>query len=237
MLQAFRNAFQYSRRGTQSTDVLSSIARTDEEDAEQSRKRSGVSRPLPPDLYHTLLTLINCTSSTPFTSIHEGVIGGNHYLSDTGAYVRAVDHDGVTYATATGSPRNSFLIFSTMEHGIRKLVAGRISEIFYHTRIVEGNTLTEPFLVINRFKTLSEDHAKLDPYLKFPDVPTWLCYNKLNEENELLCLEDIVSHFAAYVYTPGEIGSECIVVRSLDRVSSLIHSPGRCVLLTIVQQS
>ncbi len=217
MVQAFRDAFQGSRKRTQAIDILSSVA---DQDSSDTSSRRAHSRPLSEDIYCRLLDLVNATSSsqTTFSSIHEGSIGRNHYLSDSGDFVRTADHDGITYGTSAGSKRNSFVLFSEPNGG-GNMVAGQISEIFYHTRRLDADTIIEePFLLVNRFKPLSQDHVSHDPYLKFLDVPTWLCYNELSSDVILLRLRDIKCHFAALVYTPKEIGQECIAVRSLDRV-------------------
>lgn len=221
MVDVFRHAFQGSRKGTQGVqDVLSSLSDTA---TDTFRPLAGqTDGTLPRTVYSVLLTLINRTSRTTYASIHEGVIGGHDYLSDAAGFVPSLDHNGVTYANSARGKRNSFILFSRITPAGRKEVAGQVSEIFYHTRTEDGErTVTEPFLLVKAFKTLSDNHTQYDPFLEFPDVPTWLCYNELEAEEHLIRPQDIVSHFAALVYTPRDIGRECVVVRSLDRVRSL----------------
>ncbi|KAI0694480.1 hypothetical protein C8T65DRAFT_585017 [Cerioporus squamosus] len=229
MMQAFRTAFTSYRKGTQAVESVFSSLGDDEGTPEDDKpphddtplnRRGGTEKHLPNDIYDDLLTLINRTSSKHYTSFHEGAIGAGDYLPPMVESVDRVDHKGVTFSGAPRGMRNSFVLFPRVVAGERQVVAGQISEIFFHTRRVDDDTtVTEPFLLIDQFKTLSEAHRKFDPYLKFPDVPSWLCYNEHSPEQHILRLEDIISHCATYVYTPAEIGKECIVIRSLDRVS------------------
>ncbi|RPD68460.1 hypothetical protein L226DRAFT_473395 [Lentinus tigrinus ALCF2SS1-7] len=221
MLQAFRNAFNSNRKGTARTEnILSTLANDESETT--VRRPSKNERDLPHDTYDALLGLVNESSSTRFGSFHEGAIGAHRYLSPTAEFVRSIQRDAITYGTSAGSKRNSFILFSRVVNGVPKLVAGQIREIFYHTRTEDaGRDVVEPFFVVEEFRALSPVHQGLDPYRKFPDVPTWLCYNEYTGDRHVLRMQDITCHFAALIYTPAEIGQECIVVRSLDRVSPL----------------
>ncbi|KAI0746378.1 hypothetical protein C8Q80DRAFT_1219846 [Daedaleopsis nitida] len=223
MVEAFRGAFSTRYKGAQSMDILTSLSDTDS-DPPQQRKTLGT-KTLSDDVYKKLLALVNQHSTRTFASIHDGVIGGDDFLSDTAELARTIEHAGVTFSTAGRGKRNSFILFSTSIDGRRTVIAGQIVQIFHHVRRIvtsetdaSGTFQEEPFLVVKAFKQLSNDHTQYDPYLKFPDVPTWLCYNELDSEEFLVRPQDIVSHFAALIYTPTEIRRECIVVRSLDRV-------------------
>ncbi len=229
MMGAFRTAFASYRKGTQAVEsVFSSLGDnadiTEDDnpphDATPLSRRGGTEQYLPNDVYDDLLALINRTSSKRFASFHQGSIDAGDYLAPTVESVDRVDHQGVTFGKAPRGTRNSFVLFPTVVGGERRVVAGQISEIFYHTRRVDdATTVTEPFLLVSQFRTLSEAHRELDPFLKFPDVPSWLCYHEHTPDRHLIRLEDIVSHCATFVYTPTDIGKECIVIRSLDRVS------------------
>lgn len=219
MIHAFRDAFNRRGKGTHAMTILSSFTDSAEE---SSHRRTTHTADLPVHIYVKLLALVNNTWTTTFASIHEGAIGSDRYLSDEAEYTRSIDHEGVTYATpARRGERNSFILIARTTEGRRQVVAAQISDIFYHARRNSDSDehITEPFIVAKTFKTLSEDDASHDPYLKFPDVATWLCYNELESEEYIIRPQDIVSHFAALIYTPPGIGRECIVVRSLDRVS------------------
>ncbi|RDX47419.1 hypothetical protein OH76DRAFT_1456796 [Lentinus brumalis] len=232
MMQAFRTAFASYRKGTHAVESVFSSLGDDEGTPEDDTptldntplsRRGGTEKHLPNDLYNDLLTLINRTSSKRFASYYVGAIDAGDYLPPMVESVDRVEHKGVTFGTVSRGTRNSFVMFSRVIGGEQQVVAGQISEIIMHTRRVDGDTtVTEPFLLVNQFKTLSEAHRKFDPYLKFLDVPSWLCYNVHSPERHLLRLEDIISHCATYVYTPAGIEKECIVIRSLDRVSRVL---------------
>ncbi len=223
MMKSFHTAFRSSRRGTMhSESIVDTLADTPDRPASSKRSHKE-QRDLPKDLYHRLLDFINRSSPTPFESFYRGVIGGPNYLSPTAEYARNVEQsDGVTYACSSGGKRDSFVLFSKLVNGTPLRFAGQISQIFYHTRRIGADTIVEPFFLVHQFEPLSPAHAAHDPYRKYPDVPTWMCYNRFTKDTHLLRLEDIVCHFAALEYTPEEIGQECIVVRSLDRVSFIL---------------
>ena len=72
--------------------------------------------------------------------------------------------------------------------------------------------------MVDEFMALSEEHRALDPYLRFSDVPTWMCYAETNPQQHLIRLQDVKSHFASLTFTPVDVGRECMIVRVLDRV-------------------
>ena len=115
--------------------------------------------------------------------------------------------------------RNSFVLYSTSADKSSRH-AGQIQSIFYHQRREGGTTVTEPFFVVQEFRPLSDAHAAKDPYRQYKQLNTELHYNECLSAIHVLKLDEIISHFAAYIYTPEDIGVECIVVRSLDRVSA-----------------
>ena len=67
--------------------------------------------------------------------------------------------------------------------------------------------------------SLQSDHQRHDLFASFPELETRLYYNEFYPEARVIRLADMISHFAALIYTPEEIAKECIVARSLDRVS------------------
>ena len=47
-------------------------------------------------------------------------------------------------------------------------------------------------------------------------------YNDFQPKVRVIRLSDVVSHFAAFVYTPDKMEVECMVARSLARVQFLL---------------
>ena len=87
-----------------------------------------------------------------------------------------------------------------------------------HRRISDEGAVVEPFLLVRDFRPLSETDKARDPYrVLAPHLDIFLCYNELETDYRLIRLQDVHGHFAAYMFTPTDIGKECIVVRALDR--------------------
>ncbi|RDX40594.1 hypothetical protein OH76DRAFT_1366011 [Lentinus brumalis] len=214
LVRSFGSTFLGSRKGTVSAQIFDSLDDDDPSNQHQSRSQQA----LDSNLYHHLLALINKTSTTSFGSEEDGVLDGRPFLSASAEYVHSVDHRVFTYSTSGSRRRDSYVTYSVLVNGVREIRAGQIGEIFYHTRTEDGEEIVEPFFVIDRFKPLSREHAEMDPFRQFPDVPAWLCYHERDPTPHLARQQDIVSHFAALVYTPTDIGKECILIRSLDRV-------------------
>ncbi len=139
-------------------------------------------------------------------------------LNPNGQAVPSVERGKVTFATAATGLGNSFVVFTAEDGDCDGLRAGQISEIYLHSRTQDGKPLVEPFFLIDVYRSLTDVDAEKDPYRKWPDINTRLYYNKFEDTTRVVCMEDIVAHFAAHVHTPNEITQECVVVRNLDRV-------------------
>ncbi len=73
--------------------------------------------------------------------------------------------------------------------------------------------------MVRSYTALSAAHSAYDPWKAYPDLDAKLYYNKHLQVTHLIPFANIVSHAAAYVYTPEGVGKECIVLKGLDRVS------------------
>lgn len=214
MVAAFKAAAQDVARGTRVVDFLSFHTEVGDPTAHRS---GGQQRDLDRTTYDALLSLINSggESRQVYASRYERLESDLPFLPHAAEYMPSINHLGITLACSEHSKRNSFILF---RNDLGALVAGQIKEIICHTRLSHGETIAETFLVVDEFMPLSKAHAPLDPFRPFPDVYVWLCYNRLRGIDNVVRLNNVVSHFAAYIYTPDEIGEECIVVKSLDRV-------------------
>ncbi|TFK65461.1 hypothetical protein BDN72DRAFT_773334 [Pluteus cervinus] len=226
-LGELRKTFLSSSIGTVLSDVLSFSLRS----AEYASGESGRT-PLDTALYDKLLVRVNLA----YTNIpnafeyvrHDDMYEDKVPLLQERQTLRRIRIGGGIYNSCKTQKAlgNSFVIFRTPDNPA--LRAGQIQEVFLHRRRHETrepptkNLVLEPFLVVKQYKSLDLFHQFLDPYATILHLNTWLCYNKF-EESHVLLTSDIVSHFASYTYTPAAIGQECIVVRSLDRVSLILR--------------
>lgn len=216
-LSAFGSAFSHVRGLREGTDDFTW----------KDKKQSTLTE----ELYRQLLCKINASSTVKYSPL---VSGGQLLqslrdrlspvarLPTTIVRVKSLKRAGVVFGTAARSSRNSYVLFKKQEGVLMpKIVnsAGRITDIFYHRRLVNGKERIEPFFVISAYSRLAEHHFSYDLWRHIPGLDTELYYNHLEDEVHLVGLEDVISHFAAYTYTPHGINSECMLVRSLDRVS------------------
>ncbi|KAI1786040.1 hypothetical protein LXA43DRAFT_898720 [Ganoderma leucocontextum] len=185
---------------------------------------------LPRRPYDSLLALVSSNTLHAFSSAFEGSVQSMPILSSRVHPIRSIDRDGVTFASRKSGLRNSFVLFDdpTRSAGYSTPLAGQIVDIFLHARREGAELIVEPFFQIDEYRPLSSSHDTHDPYRRFPDIETWLCYNAFHSSPGVVRLQDIRCHFAALTYTPNDIGTECIVVRSLDRVSTFWHTMGAC---------
>lgn len=172
-------------------------------------------------VYSHLLALINCTSERQFLAFHYSVNTGRTdgalVLSKCAQYVPMEKHRGVFYSSSQKSEKNSFVLFK--HAGSSTPIPGQIQRIFRHCRAeTDGQAIVQTFLLVKSYAPLQPAHIAMDPFRQYPLLRCFLCYNELNPVSSLIRLGDVVSHFAAMVYTPSEIQKECIVVRSLNRV-------------------
>lgn len=171
------------------------------------------------DVYRALLTRVCALDGDIFASLFASLEDRRPRLPPGVQHVPSFDHHSVTYATFLSSRHNSFVLFDQTEGPQEFPGAGKIKDIFLHGRMVQGKAVIEPFFVVDQYVPLTPEHAAVDPYRRFVDLQTRLFYNRATTDLKILALKDIRCHFAALTYAPDEISEECIVVRSLDRVS------------------
>ncbi|KAI0665423.1 hypothetical protein C8Q78DRAFT_1072989 [Trametes maxima] len=220
MIKTFETAFRDRVRGTRVTDILNVVQNRQPLSFSYDPKRAVL---LIQDVYESLLRCVNLKTAHLFCSAYSssGTKNTSLPLAPSGQPVSSIEHDGIRFSAATApGARDSYVTFRSPTGSV---LAGQISQIFYHQRAENGAFVVEPFLIVRAFKSLSEDHAILNPYRRFPDLDTQLVYNEFETRPHVISLNQLVSHFAHYTYTPAGIEEECVVVRSLDRV----HGPRR----------
>lgn len=222
MLAAFQAAFQEKMQGSHTT-IPFPTGEVESEPPAYDKKREVV---LSRSVYDGLLARIS-TPTAPFESIFSPTQSRIPWLYDRGVPLSSYQHHRVTYATADAQFRNSFILFDhpnpPPSHSPHFPFTGQISKIFLHGRVADGRRLFEPFFVVDVYKGLSAEHARADPYRIYKDLQTRLFYKVFEERQVVLARQDIRAHFAAYFYVPAEISVECVVARSLDRVSTHRH--------------
>jgi hypothetical protein len=190
---------------------------------------AGKTRRLDQDIYNRLLDKINSYSAKKFASaLNLSVDFCDAPMLHTDAQLlQKVEYQSVTFGMRGRTARNSFILFkkSTPQQNLTSVSAGQIVDIFRHARHDGEAMRVEDFCVVEAFQPLEGQHADLDPFRKFPDIEAQLYYRKaeVNQDGtprlHILCITEIVSHFAAFVYIPPGIDEECILALSLDRVS------------------
>ncbi|KAI0690825.1 hypothetical protein C8T65DRAFT_587629 [Cerioporus squamosus] len=222
LMESYRQAFGEATYGTRVVDALvfgfgAAADEVDVNDYDQQRQQ-----PLPISIYNSILHLINASGSDQFTSAHgfRSSTRSRPPLSPFGQPVGNVTRRNVVFATREKGLRNSFVVFHDAHSpdGLQRR-AGQIAQIYLHSRTRAGKAVIEPFLVIDAYERLSAEDAAKDPYRRWPDINTQLYYNRFQSTPCVVRMEDVVSHFAVYVYRPDDIYCDCIVVRDLDRVS------------------
>lgn len=211
MKNKFMKAFDHGSRGTLITDILSWGSSVD---ASLPKVPNVVT--LDDDWYTHFLQRMNADVDLPYAR-WDSPGTSNPLLSNRVQITNNVTISGIKFSPFKG---DAYVLFHLP--GSPEISAGRIETLFLHTRAVSnlsGDTVTEPYLVIQEYDTLLLDHQTHDPFRRIPYLEANLCYNSF-KGTRVLKASDVVSHFASMVYTPTEIGRECIVVLSLDRVSA-----------------
>ncbi|OSD01988.1 hypothetical protein PYCCODRAFT_1368558 [Trametes coccinea BRFM310] len=219
--RAFDSAFQDAARGSRIID-MSVFSSDGHDDSTTSGRAAGKEQSLDRRFYEVLLNRINSRippHAEKYASRYDQQDGATPFLPSTAVFLPSIVHAGVTISTSQDRPGNSFVLFRKEGSNTSGVSAGQVQRIFQHARLQEGVSIQETYLVVREFKPLGPSHLGRDPYRKFPDVEAWLCYNETFDTEIVIPLAHFVSHFASYIYTPAEIGRECIVVKSLDRVS------------------
>ncbi|KAI9069061.1 hypothetical protein FKP32DRAFT_1560444 [Trametes sanguinea] len=180
---------------------------------------------LPRAVYDSLFRAIATIDGPVFAPILAGLEDRRPRLPDTAQQLPSIEHRGMTYTTCRSSRNNSLVMLRCHRDDDQDMpTPARIMNIFLHGRCVGGKSVVQPFVVVEEFVALTEDHATADPYRRYEDLQTRLYYNDTVPQTKVIPLDDILCHFASLVYKPEDIDKECIVVRSLDRVSiTLLH--------------
>ncbi|KAI1783119.1 hypothetical protein LXA43DRAFT_904217 [Ganoderma leucocontextum] len=213
MVKSFETAFNDRVRGTRVTDFLSFGEPSLHSDFDYDHRREAL---LASEDYQALLSLVNASSAIKFQAYDStGAFDGRPYLHPRGQFVHNVHHDGVRFATAQSGERDCNIVYCRA--GMLK--AGQISSIFYHQRTGPHGLIVEPFLIVRPYTELSPAHAAHDPYRRFPEINTQLYYNTFEPSKDVVSLGPGIGHLATLTYTPPDVGQECVVALSLDRVS------------------
>ncbi|KAJ2975142.1 hypothetical protein NUW54_g11779 [Trametes sanguinea] len=217
LLHAFRTTIQDAARGSRIIESTF-FSTVDSEPSEGSGKEES----LDPPLYAILLDCVNSRvdpSRSTYASHFDAMDDNRPILSATAVFLPNIKHDGVLISESAHGVGNACVLFRRAgSNGQGYIGAGQVARIFQHTRNDStGSSKTETFLLVKEYKPLSLAHQAFDPYRRFPDIDTWLCYEETYESQLLVPLEHFVSHFASYTYTPSDVKAPCIVVRSLDR--------------------
>lgn len=211
MVEAYQDAFGSSIR-----DVHGAPNAPEDSFEYNPRKENELVR----DVYEKLLGLVRATSPISFDSSFDRTDSGSPVLPQRAQFVKKVSLRGVKYSTRDSAVNNSFILF----HVGDDIHAAQIDKIFYHCRREDGTLKMEAFIVVEEYIPLTIEHEPFDPYRGFEELNTRVYYNKFKPQSTLIRLEDIQSHFAAYMYTPEGIDQVCIVARSLDRVIHFAYS-------------
>ncbi|RPD57896.1 hypothetical protein L226DRAFT_474387 [Lentinus tigrinus ALCF2SS1-7] len=217
MVKSFERAFSDTVRGTRVTDILASNgADLDKADFMYDRHEESA---LTADVYQMLLEHVNAfRTPAPFLSAHSPANDGKARLHPAGQFVSSIHQKGIRFATRAKGLRDSFILFRSDDGMVR---AGQISQIFYHHRIEENCTITQPYLIVDAYSDLAPVDIPNDPYRRFPELDTCLYYDRFEQQPQLIPAHGVVAHFAAFKYIPDGMNERCIVARSLDRVSEL----------------
>lgn len=169
--------------------------------------------------YDALLALLNSQGSS-FSPFDASVADIRPNLHNYAQPIPSFPRDNIVFASRQGGRRNSFVLFTDPRAPLQDTFprAGQISQIFLHARLEQGRLLVEPFVLIDEFLPLAGAHVAQDPYRAFADLETRVFYHK-HTAQRVVRSQDIRCHFAALVTDVVGIDQECIVVRSLDRVS------------------
>ncbi|OSD02717.1 hypothetical protein PYCCODRAFT_1444830 [Trametes coccinea BRFM310] len=118
---------------------------------------------------------------------------GCPHISPLAQFVSKVNHGNVVYGTCAHNIRNSFICF-------------------------RDTSSAEAFLIVDWYEPLTSSDLPKDPYRRFPLLETKLYYNRFQACKSVIPVSDVETHFAALAYDSSDIGADCIVVHSLDRV-------------------
>ncbi|KAH9941081.1 hypothetical protein B0H21DRAFT_710687 [Amylocystis lapponica] len=128
--------------------------------------------------------------------LHDGYRVGNTSTNPFAVPLKTLEDQGIVYKEGRSSPGDSQVIFKLGDKDAWR--AGRIRQIFKHTRAHQGSrrSIAQTFLAVDEYLPLSAEHAVLDPFRKFPVAGGRLFYNKYEPLPVILTAEDVVCQFA-----------------------------------------
>ncbi|KAH9846514.1 hypothetical protein C2E23DRAFT_872323 [Lenzites betulinus] len=213
MMAAYDVAFRDATKGTRVSDALAQATR-DEDNVYDAKKQVQLDR----GQYDAFIRFMPPNFASAYADDDE-----RPRIAPYVQHVRNTRQAGLTFSTRTHGKRDSYVFIRDSSNDALAPRPGQISDLFLHKRLENGIAVVSTFAVIDLFAPLTDSDRTHDPFRAYPALNTWLCYNRFSCQI-VVPLEDIVAHFAALVYTSEDIGQECIVCRSLDRVSANIYS-------------
>ncbi len=112
--------------------------------------------------------------------------------------------------------KNSCVMVRLSDSG--PFAAVTIQSIFSHTRrTITGSPVTQKFVKIQPFESLSPSHSLQDLYRQFPFSGGRLYYNRLRPETKVVSFESIVVHFGQTPMLIDGVAEECLHALPLPR--------------------
>lgn len=226
LVEAYRRFMNEDQRGTRIRDSLSH-AKSAMDGVGQSRSKS--SSNLPASTYANLITLLNADST------EEGQVRYVAQLHDqpqapalisvsrSAIKCKKVMISGVTYQPHGASSPNSHILYRL--GGLP--VAGRIEEVYVHTRKgSSGQDIEDTFLAVKKYLPLSEVDAEHDNHRKYPLVGGKLYYDAVASEVDIIRPSAIVCHCAKTELLHPFIPQPLLHILPLDRVGIYLDSFG-----------
>ncbi|KAH9944944.1 uncharacterized protein BXZ73DRAFT_73189 [Epithele typhae] len=206
---AVRAVFQDTTRSTRAAEILALA--TASQSAETLRalytKFKHCKATLERDVYNKLLGVLNHTPPSAYSLFYEQPARGTVQLPLHAVLLPKIEVHRTTLGTRDKNIRNSFVCLRdpTDRDLPDSVLAGQISQIFLHRRLspTKGD-IVEPWLVVDVYATLTDEHAAWDPYRRFPLLDTKLVYNR-SERSIVVRTTDVVCQFASLTYVPDEL--------------------------------
>lgn len=216
LLPSFLRSFRSDRRGTLLNDILAFQSPSQNIIAETNKFEAPA---------RENITL----SDTVYRQLCQWVTRQNgssiRYINRFAVPLTAITDSDLSYKISDSSPGDSNVVF-TDEAGDWR--AGSICQIFKHTRMQEGDRVTETFLVINEYLPLSPSHSRGDPYRKFPIAGGRLFYSQFTSLPIILTIADVKCHAVVTSRSLPGTSIECVHVLPLDKVRNY----GSCIRVT-----
>lgn len=185
----------------------------DPKDPVSKRLSNSKMEPIPNDILKMLETRLNLQEDQE----HQWMVPDELFLlpeDEAMAYVAVQPqasfqnqfiHNGVAYSKFGTSQDDSFVMFKKAQTG--KECFGRIFSIFTHRQSPKpGQNVFATWLHIQRFRPIPKRFSKFNPFdhIQAPEVQSQL-YAWGATEDQLVRLDEIVSHCTWMMYRPGEI--------------------------------